>query len=212
VVAWATDILAGPADEADQNLIFQVSPADPTLFSALPQVDYQTGNLTYTPAENAFGQTTVEVVLRDSGGNANGGINVSPTVQFTLTITAVNDLPVVSDFSKTSMIDQPVTLTYNDFNAHFDDVESELVSVRIESLPENGVLSLNGVPVIQGLVILANDLDGLVYSPTLNWWGRTGFHWDGFDGEIFTGAPATVTLNVNPLAWPIFIPFVQVIY
>ena len=52
-----------------------------------------TGTLTYTPAANANGTATVTVRLQDNGGTANGGQDTSAAQTFTITVTAVNDVP-----------------------------------------------------------------------------------------------------------------------
>jgi len=66
--AWASAIVAGPADEASQKLHFVVSePSDPGMFSASPAIS-PTGQLTFTPAPGASGVTTVDVRLVDDGG------------------------------------------------------------------------------------------------------------------------------------------------
>ncbi|PIQ63512.1 MAG: hypothetical protein COV99_02340, partial [Bacteroidetes bacterium CG12_big_fil_rev_8_21_14_0_65_60_17] len=90
VAAWATNISAGPADEAAQQLTFNVSvpQAGQALFAALPAVDAGSGDLTFTPAANANGQATVTVSLSDDGGTANGGVDTSADQTFTITITA----------------------------------------------------------------------------------------------------------------------------
>ncbi len=51
------------------------------------------GILTFTSAPNAFGSAIVTVSLQDNGGVANGGVNTSASVQFTITVNAVNDAP-----------------------------------------------------------------------------------------------------------------------
>ncbi|MBK9495188.1 MAG: hypothetical protein IPO08_11775 [Xanthomonadales bacterium] len=51
------------------------------------------GTLTYTPAANASGSSTFEVVVQDDGGTANGGDDTSAIQTFTITVTAVNDEP-----------------------------------------------------------------------------------------------------------------------
>jgi hypothetical protein len=65
------------------------------LFSAQPTIS-PGGTLTYTPAPNANGSATITVTLYDNGGTANGGIDHSPAVNFTITVTPVNDPPVVT--------------------------------------------------------------------------------------------------------------------
>ena len=56
-----------------------------------------TGNLTYTPAANAFGTATITLRLDDDGGVLNGGVNQSATQTFVINVTAVNDAPVADD-------------------------------------------------------------------------------------------------------------------
>ena len=51
---------------------------NPTLFSAAPAIS-STGTLTYTPAADASGTATIDVVLKDDGGTANGGVDLDPT-------------------------------------------------------------------------------------------------------------------------------------
>ncbi len=93
IPGWATAISAGPADEATQVLTFTATAADPALFQAQPQIDAATGNLTFTPAANAFGTTTITVSLQDDGGTINGGVTTSAVQTATITIRSLNDPP-----------------------------------------------------------------------------------------------------------------------
>ncbi|MCB1582585.1 MAG: tandem-95 repeat protein, partial [Xanthomonadales bacterium] len=93
VAAWATNILAGPPDEAGQNLTFNITANDNApLFSAGPAVAAD-GTLTYTPAADANGVANITLELMDDGGTANGGDDTSPPQSFMITVTAVNDAP-----------------------------------------------------------------------------------------------------------------------
>jgi uncharacterized repeat protein (TIGR01451 family) len=92
VANWATDISVGPANESSQTVAFHVSNDNNNLFSVQPAVS-PVGTLTYTPATNANGSATVTIYAQDSGGTANGGIDVSATNTFTITVTPVNDPP-----------------------------------------------------------------------------------------------------------------------
>lgn len=94
VAAWASGISAGPPNEAAQTLTFLVNAADPSLFASGPSVSAN-GTLTFTPAPNAHGSTLVTVQLRDSGGVANQGQDLSATESFRITITSVNDAPTL---------------------------------------------------------------------------------------------------------------------
>lgn len=90
---WATNISAGPADEADQVLTFEVTGnTNAALFSSGPAIS-STGTLTYTPAANANGTATVTIVLKDNGGTANAGVDTSAAQTFIITIITVNDAP-----------------------------------------------------------------------------------------------------------------------
>jgi gliding motility-associated-like protein len=92
VAGWATNLSAGPANESSQSLTFQVSNDNNALFSTQPAIS-ASGTLTYTPAVNAWGVATVTVGLQDDGGTANGGVDESAAITFTITLKAVNDIP-----------------------------------------------------------------------------------------------------------------------
>ncbi len=96
VPGWATNITAGPPDEANQILSFLVSNDNPVLFLVQPSLD-AAGNLTYTPAPNASGTAIVTVQLQDNGGTANGGTDTSAPQQFAITIQFINDAPSFSE-------------------------------------------------------------------------------------------------------------------
>ena len=93
-VGWATNIVAGPANESGQAINFIVTNGRGNLFTSggQPRVAPD-GTLTYTPALGASGSTTVTVHLKDDGGTADGGDDTSPTRTFTITIQSVNDPP-----------------------------------------------------------------------------------------------------------------------
>jgi len=56
-------------------------------------------NLTYTPAPNANGTSVVTYHLHDNGGTS-PGVDNSADQTFTITVNAVNDLPVVDPVAK----------------------------------------------------------------------------------------------------------------
>ena len=92
VTGWATGISAGPANESAQVADFVVTSNNNALFSVQPAVAAN-GTLTYTPAPNANGSATVTVQVHDNGGTANGGVDTSAAQTFTISVTAVNDVP-----------------------------------------------------------------------------------------------------------------------
>eukprot|EP01060_Flectonema_neradi_P013588 TRINITY_DN2033_c5_g1_i1.p1 TRINITY_DN2033_c5_g1~~TRINITY_DN2033_c5_g1_i1.p1 ORF type:complete len:2381 (+),score=512.90 TRINITY_DN2033_c5_g1_i1:46-7188(+) len=110
---WATDILAGPPNEQSgggcgpsggtcmfqpQTVHFVVSSADPafdTLFSSTPTVDEQ-GRLCLPLAQHHHtgnGFIDLSVMIFDSGGTADGGVDRSAPVNLRLRVTPVNDVP-----------------------------------------------------------------------------------------------------------------------
>lgn len=91
---WASAISAGPANESGQVLAFDLNPRDESLFTedGQPAIDPETGDLTFTPAPDASGQTNVGVVLRDNGPSGvaegcEGNVNVSDRDRFSITVT-----------------------------------------------------------------------------------------------------------------------------
>ena len=137
---WATAISKGPANESGQTLTFHVSNDNNSLFSAQPNVDETTGNLTFTPAANANGSATVSVYLTDSGSNVAPNDNTSPTQTFTLTVTAVNDAPAGTDKTVTTLEDTAYTFTAADFGFSDpnDTPANALAAVKITTLPTAG--------------------------------------------------------------------------
>ncbi len=91
VPGFAT-ISAGPL-EASQIVTVSVTNGNNPLFSVQPNIAAN-GTLTFTPAPNANGTVGVTVHLRDDGSTANGGVDSSGPFTFTITINAVNDVPI----------------------------------------------------------------------------------------------------------------------
>ena len=84
-----------------------------------PAVSYispsTTGALTYTPAANASGTATITVLVTDSGGTANGGVNTT-TQTFTVSVLPVNQAPTLTAIANPAAIlenagPQAITLT-----------------------------------------------------------------------------------------------------
>ena len=96
VIGWATAISPGPANESGQGVAINVTGnTNLGLFAAGPAIAAN-GDLTYTPAPNAFGSATITLVAQDDGGTANGGDHTSASQTFDITVTPVNDAPAFS--------------------------------------------------------------------------------------------------------------------
>lgn len=94
---WAIFIGPGAANEWAQALEFLILVENDDLFALLPTIDSLTGELTYEPATNAYGTAVITVQLKDDGGVAYGGNNVSAEETFTITFRPVNDPPTVAN-------------------------------------------------------------------------------------------------------------------
>jgi hypothetical protein len=89
---WAVNPMDGADDPVGQSLVFLVSNDNSSLFNVQPAVD-ATGNLTFTPASNAFGTANVTVQITDGGSTADGGEITSAAKSFAITISFVNQPP-----------------------------------------------------------------------------------------------------------------------
>ncbi len=116
VAAWATNISAGPADEAGQSLTFNITVNDnPSLFIAGPSVDPVTGDLTYTTAPDANGLSNISIELMDDGGTADGGDDTSPSASFNITVVAINDSPTFIAGADQSVLEGAGAQTVNNW-------------------------------------------------------------------------------------------------
>jgi uncharacterized repeat protein (TIGR01451 family) len=133
LAGWATAIDAGPF-EAAQALAFEVvGNTNPALFESGPAIAAN-GTLSYSPAENASGPATITLRLRDDGGIANGGEDTSATQQFSITIEAVNDDPVVVG-PATFAVDEDGVATYEFTVADAEDGAGPLIVSAATSNP-----------------------------------------------------------------------------
>jgi VCBS repeat-containing protein len=182
--AWATGITAGPADESGQTLSLSVTNvSNNTLFSVQPSAT-NAGVLSFTPAPDAAGSSTVTVQLQDNGGVANGGINTTIKT-FTITITAVDDAPIAINDAATVSEDSgatAVTVLAND-----TDVDAGPKTINTVTQPANGT------------VVITGGGTGLTYQPNANYCNNPpGTTLDTFTYTLAPGgSSATVTMTVT---------------
>ncbi|MFQ5399840.1 MAG: tandem-95 repeat protein, partial [Anaerolineae bacterium] len=199
ITTWATNIQPGPADESAQTVSFAVVNNNNGLFSQQPAMS-SAGVLSYTSALNVFGTAVVTVTAQDNGGTVFGGVDQSAPVTFTISVSAVNDAPTLTNFSKSGSEDNSILFTSTDFSSHFTDVDGDsMTQVKITSLPPTsaGSLKLSSTSVITNDVISTANLANLAFVPAQNWNGNTSFNWNGFDGTAYAAADATVNITVT---------------
>jgi VCBS repeat-containing protein len=175
VVNWATNISAGPPSEAWETLSFLVSNDNPALFTTQPSIS-NGGTLTYTPAANAYGSTTVSVRLQDNGGTANGGQDTSAPQSFTLTM---NHPPVASDDAYT-LRGASLSVAAPGVLGNDSDPDGDSLTAVLASGPSHGSLTLNG--------------DGsFTYTPDTTFTGTEVFTYRASDGVGDSLATVTIT-------------------
>jgi uncharacterized repeat protein (TIGR01451 family) len=179
-------------EDADGELNYEVQAnSNPGLFDAVT-VNDSAATLTLNFKANTSGAANLTVRATDSG-------NLFVETSFTVTVGGVNDAPTLGNIEKSIQEDQTLEFTTADFTAKFTDTDGDpLVSVRIDSLPADGNLKLDGADVAQGQVIPAAQLNNLDFVPASNWdQGSTSFNWNATDGTSYAAAPAKVTITVQ---------------
>jgi hypothetical protein len=126
------------------------------------------GQLVFRPAPNGNGTafSAFKFQVKDSGVTASGGMNLEPDFYahtITINVTPVNDAPVGTTNTIQMTENQPYAFQASDFG--FSDPNdlpqpNNLMAIKITTLPQHGMLLLNGVVVSTGQFISASDLDG----------------------------------------------------
>lgn len=140
--------------------------------SAVTLADIAAGKLKFIPAANGNGTayTSFSFQVQDNGGTGNGGIDTDPiSRKLTMNVTSVNDAPVGTAKTVTSLEDSAYVIKTADFGFTDpnDTAPNTLLAVTITTLPTIGSLKDNGVAVTAGQSISVTDIDGgkLVFQP-----------------------------------------------
>jgi len=200
VSGWASAISAGPVDEAGQVLTFTVSNDNTSLFSSQPTIDPASGDLTYTPAGDANGLVTVDVVLSDDGGTADSGVDTSGPFQFTITVTAVNNAPSFSAGSDETVLEdagaQAVSGWASAISAGPVDEAGQTVSFGVTNNTNPALFATPPAVSPSGTLTYtpADDANGItVITITLTDDGGT------LNGGTDTSTPVNFTINITPV-------------
>ncbi|PWR04450.1 hypothetical protein DKT77_00335, partial [Meridianimarinicoccus roseus] len=113
-----------------------------------------------------------------------------------------NDAPVLSPISATGAEDTAIVLDAALFDAGFTDPNGNtLQSVRIDTFPNDGTLTLSGTPVVAGQEISRADLiaGNLVYLGNQDFNGADSFQWTGSDGISFAPTAVQADITVTPV-------------
>lgn len=180
IPAWATEIQTGQPNETGQALAFSLqATTGADLFDKLPEIDSSNGNLTFTPAENAFGTAEFLILLSDDGGTANGGVDQNMEHSLTITINSINDAPTA--LAQNLTLDEDGSLV---FALSATDVENDILLLEVIEQPTNGNLT---------------QVDtSYRYTPDPNYFGSDSITFTASD-SIDTSQPAVITFTVQPL-------------
>jgi VCBS repeat-containing protein len=172
--SWATNISAGPSDELSQTVSFQVTNTNNALFSSQPTLT-NNGTLSFTPATNQNGTATISIVANDNGGTTNGGVDIAAAQTATITITAVNDAPVLSFLADQSVAEgttlrvamratdiegDPIVLSVADPESNFSDQGVTVADLFVDQHDGNGTFTWTPGSTLIGdykLTVIASD-------------------------------------------------------
>ena len=189
---------AGPVNEQDQFLFFLSSNDNPDLFQIQPTVLASTGEVSFTPAPDAFGSAEIELILLDDGGDANGGANTSPPQTFTISISAVNDAPTFTAVDPPAIDENAGPQTVSAWAAFDPGPENESDQLVLEYLIES--ISNPGLFAVAPVVDTAGNL---TYTPADDVFGSATFEVrvrdDGglVNGGVDTSAVQSFTITIN---------------
>ncbi|MCH6258332.1 putative Ig domain-containing protein, partial [Puniceicoccaceae bacterium K14] len=109
-----------------------------------------------------------------------------------------NDAPTLTSTNLSQNEDTSVSFSPEVFEASFADQDGDtLDSIRIDSLPTAGRLTLDGSEVTIGQVIEKDTIEQLTFIPDENWNGQVSFGWSASDGSVWSSSPSTVTIDVE---------------
>ena len=126
------------------------------------------GQVTFTPEANFFGSAAFEYTVSDGQDSDVGAVSV--------TVTSVNDLPVVGSQSVTTRKNIPVSITLAG-----TDVENSPLTFTVASGPAHGSVSISGATAI--------------YTPATNYLGSDSFTFVANDGAN-DSSPGQIDLTI----------------
>lgn len=155
------------------------------------KVNIVAGVITFTPDANYNSATAISFPYIISDGN--GG---TATANQLIRVRAVNDNPVAIDHVNAPILSTSDATLIDKLTA--TDVDGNIVSYTILSLPVYGVLALSGVPVTKNQILTPTQAAMLTYDPSGTFVGNDRFTFTARDnqGGIDT-SPATITVVIS---------------
>jgi hypothetical protein len=181
--------------------------------------------LVYTPTPNFNGATTITIVTNDQGNTGSGGAK-SDTDTLNITVSAVNDPPVLTAPAAVQAVNEDSSLTFNSGNGNLiaiADVDASSGDLQVTLTATNGSITLGNT---SGLTFTSGDgindatmtftgkmsainsaLNGMSFKGSTNYNGAASLAIDVNDqGNTGAGGAlsdsAIVLINVNPVNDP----------
>ncbi|MGC3957145.1 MAG: hypothetical protein QM813_04020 [Verrucomicrobiota bacterium] len=192
--SFLTTISTGPGNETNQTWTFTVTSGTNFGYATAPAISTN-GTLTFRAATNAVGTNLITVVMKDSGGTSNGGVD-SLTNTFSLAITPVNDAPYFTGVTSKSILEDTLTNTVV-VNVIDVDTDNTNVAFTVTSSDTN----LVGVALsATNSIGLTNSTLTLAFSPVTNANGSATITLVANDGTASTTNSFALTVTaVNDL-------------
>jgi gliding motility-associated-like protein len=159
ITTWATSLNDGDP-ELTQTFTFNVSNNNNPLFSAQPSIN-SAGDLTYTPAANANGSATVTVSISDNGSGVAPNVNTSAAQTFTITVSAINDVPSFTKGADQTVDEDAGSQTASSWATSLNDGDPEITQTFTFNVSNNNNALFSTQPSI-------NASGGLTYTPAAN--------------------------------------------
>ncbi|MEK6478236.1 tandem-95 repeat protein [Catalinimonas sp. 4WD22] len=143
-------------------------------------------SLTYQAAEDQ------EVGIISFGWNASDGANLAAEGARVTIIIGTG----VTNFSISTNEDTEYNFNLSLFANNYGNPNAQMQNIRIEALPINGSLLLNGENVNVDQEIEADAINQLTYIPNENYFGEDSLVWNANGGDAYAPVPAQVLITI----------------
>lgn len=199
ITGWAT-FEPGATNESDQNVLSYTitNLSDPaSVLEVAPAVD-NSGTLTFTVRDNAFGEVTFDIEVADDGPTGGDNVHTSTSTGFKITVNAINDQPSFTAGDPPVVNEDAGPQTVNSW-AVFDAGGNETQGVlqyTVTNISNASLFASGGMPVV-------DNAGTLTYTPNADASGTSTFEVtvrdDGgtANGGVDTSEGRTFTITVN---------------
>lgn len=209
-----TDPLDAPTPNAFSKVVISSLPINGVLRNTVTNTLIAVGNeidanavalgqIVYQPNINFFGSDSFRFRVRDNGGTANSGVDLSLEATFSFTVSGVNDPPILTAQSLSIPLGLPYTLKASDFGYSDPDNDPMASVTFVPPLPNvaSGTLRLNGVDVGTGVAIsrVLIDAGQLIFVPAVGGIRSTTMSYFASDGQANSNTVTSTITQQDPL-------------